>query len=191
MLEIEDGDYPPPLAALVIGLDGEIIVVMDALEKGDITLDEWKAQMEGALAKYTTAAYMAGQDDGALGRAEMQAVAAALADQLAFLDRFTLDIKRGGDFWEGWKARAEQYAKSIVAPYWKGATKILPLPAMPAQGTLCKNHCKCKWRVVTIDEAAGDYDAYWARHAKDSCATCLTRAELWNPIRIRGGVLEG
>lgn len=62
---------------------------------------------------------------------------------------------------------------------------------MPAQGTQCLENCCCKWEITTLDEKAEDYDCYWRLEpGKEHCQTCEERAEQWNPVKIRGGVLQ-
>jgi len=118
-------------------------------------------------------------------------VAKQVQKQLDFLDNFALEIQKTDEFEAGWDARAAMYAESIKAPYWSGRTKLLPLPALPGDGTTqCKTHCHCLWSIDTLDEDAGDYDARWIRGVSDSCQTCVQRAQDWAPLRIRGGVLQ-
>ena len=60
------------------------------------------------------------------------------------------------------------------------------------EGLISHNsNCRCSWEIKWIDKKKGDADAYWRLSAVEHCQTCLARAEMWNPIRIRGGDLQG
>lgn len=149
----------------------------------------WQQELSRQLARYTAASYMAGADVDDLDDAALAQVQQDLAIQLKFLGNFEMQVRSGKRWENGWNARAAMYAQSIKTPYWRGRTKVLPLPAMPAEGTQCRTYCGCFWEVVTVDEEKGHYDAYWRRGKDDSCQTCRQRAADWAPIEIRGGVL--
>lgn len=151
--------------------------------------EAWEQEVARQLARYHAAAMLTGANTQQLTPAMRTKVEADLRSQLAYLKRFRLEIQDAAAFQEGWKARAAMYAGSIRVPYWHGATKMLPLPAMPAEGTQCLTHCKCSWEIDTL-EGDGNYDAYWRRGADDSCQTCVQRAATWAPVRIREGVLQ-
>lgn len=161
----------------------------DALEADyPAGVEAWEQEVSRQLARYHGAAMLAGSGADALTPAMRTAVTRDLAAQLDFLARFGLVIQEAGAWEAGWKARAAMYARSIQVPYWRGATRMLPLPAMPAEGTQCLVNCKCSWDVVTLD-GDNNYDAYWRRGADDSCQTCVQRELTWSPVRIRGGEL--
>ncbi len=89
-----------------------------------------------------------------------------------------------------WRARAEMYAAATVASYYEGELWGIPLPAMPGDGsTFCLTRCKCHWRIETIDEKAGDWDAYRALIPTEHSQTCRDRAERWKPRQIRNYTL--
>jgi hypothetical protein len=161
-----------------------------------ITLDEWHRAMETLIARYHAASFMAGQRSPLIGVTEEGYIYDYVNTQLGFLDNFALVIQSGAEWQAGWNARAEQYAKGIVSPYWKGRTKILPLPAMPGDLTTdCGQNCACLWDVVTIDDQKGDYDCYWRLNASrviktEHCQECTLRARDWNPLKIRDGILQ-
>ena len=151
--------------------------------------EAWETEVARQLARYHGAAMLAGADVAALTPAMRTAVTRDLAIQLAFLKQFGFAVRSAKQWERGWNARAQMYARSIQVPYWQGTTKLLPLPAMPAEGTRCLTNCKCQWEVVTLD-GENNYDAYWRRAADDSCQTCRQRELEWSPVRIRGGVLQ-
>jgi hypothetical protein len=180
---------PRPLQILLRKLLAAIAATTTDLEQGQQTIAEWKQQMLDALQQYHTAAVLAGQGSKTLTEQGQKLVDKTVAAQLQFLDNFAVEIQDAPEWKAGWNARAALYAGSIKEPYWVGKTKFLPLPAMPSQGTQCMSNCKCAWEVEPVDEAAGDYDAYWRRGASDSCGTCIQRERDWSPVMIRGGRL--
>jgi len=150
---------------------------------------EWQAEIARQIARYSAASYLAGAGADALTPAARVAITQDIATQLSFLAKFGVEIQ-DGDVWEkGWSYRAASYANSLKIPFWRGQTKMLPLPAMPAQGTQCYGNCGCNWE---IDELPGDgnADAYWRRGKSDSCQTCVQREMDWSPVQIRDGVLQ-
>lgn len=181
---------PKPLDALIAKLQAAIGTSTGNLADGTIDVDVWRDEIARQIQKHAAAAYLAGSRQMSLDELARKRISGDVRVQLEYLDRFAVEIQDGSTFEAGWQARAESYADSIKIPYWAGRTKVLPLPAMPGEGTQCLTHCKCLWSVDTLDEDAGDYDATWIRNASDSCATCIERAAQWSPLRIRGGVLQ-
>jgi hypothetical protein len=190
------GDLPPSLQYLLGAFREAIRELTLRLQIGMITLDEWHRAMETLIARYHAASFMAGQRSPLIGVTEEGYVYDYVNTQLGFLDNFALVIQSGAEWQAGWNARAEQYAKGIVSPYWKGRTKILPLPAMPGDLTTdCGQNCACLWDVVTIDEKKADYDCFWMLNASrvittEHCQECTLRAREWNPLKVRDGILQ-
>jgi hypothetical protein len=183
----EPDPMPRPLRRLMKQIRRAVEAVTDNLEAGEITPDQWQATMTDTLTNAYPRAYKAGAgadpDDRAQALLDKQ-----VAAQLKYLGNFAVEIKDGAEWQAGWNSRAEMYADSIIVPYWTGATKMLPLPAMPGEGTTCLTRCRCAWDVQSLD-GEGDYDAYWRRGASESCQTCRQRAAEWAPLKIRGGRL--
>jgi hypothetical protein len=182
--------YPDDFAALLEEYNKEVISLMGRLEANSITASGWRAEMAGMLSKYAQAARMLGEDLLALAPDDLSSIGDWLDEQLKYLDGFETVIKTATEYNSAWLPRAEMYGASTVTQYWEGATAGLPLPAMPAQGTQCKSNCKCSWDIKWIDRASGDADCTWKMADAEHCQTCMTRAEMWNPVRIRGGDLQ-
>lgn len=183
-------DYPDPLEALLDPLSSDIKAVTERLAAKTITVEAWRAEMERLIARYMAAAVMAGLGAEELTPNQATVVQQGVTIQRAFLDKFVADmIAEGwetGSFPAKWMARADMYARSIVAPFWEGETWGLPLPAMPGDMTSqCGQNDKCTWEIVTLSEKRGDFDAYWVLHPAEHCQSCLVRSEEWNPLRIR------
>jgi hypothetical protein len=150
------------------------------------TVATWRDNVAAALVEYHTAAMIAGANGQALDPALQGQLSEIVANQLNYLDNFADAVARGNLTPAQIGARADMYAPAIRQPYSVGFTGGLPLPAMPAEGTICHTNCKCSWDIVPIDEEAGDYDCFWRRGADDSCSTCIARAREWSPLIIRG-----
>lgn len=183
-------DLPDGLEWLLRKFAAEVDRFMAALKAGTITVPEWLRVFSDALTDYYEAAFMIGNDAPVLTTRWKDNLIPLVQVQVDYLKKFGAEIQTAEEWKAGWEARARMYASSIKVPYWQGKVKVLPLPAMPAENTTCLSNCKCRWHVITIDADKGDYDAYWQRHAEDSCQTCLQRAAEWNPVRIRGGALQ-
>lgn len=180
----------PALQWLLERLTRLVRAATDSLEQSyPQGVDAWQREISRQLARYHAASIMAGAGVDTLTQPMTVAVTQDLATQLKFLAKFGVEIQDGAQWQAGWNSRAELYAKSIKTPYWRGATKMLPLPAMPAQGTGCYSNCGCAWEVSELD-GDGNADAYWRRSKDDSCAICIQRERDWSPVKIRSGVLE-
>lgn len=177
------------IQVLITSLESKLRTVFTRLQNGQITPSQWYTLSARLIARYSLTALMVGLGRQKLTEDELLVSWELTNNQFEYLDAFKAQIQESGEFLPGWESRAASYAKAIKVPYWKGRTQMLPLPAMPAQGTQCMNNCGCKWDVRVINAEAGDFDAYWERHKNDSCQTCIQREKEWNPLQIRGGVL--
>ena len=181
----------PSLDRLIVRLSRLIGAATDALERDPAQVNAWEDEVARELRRYTAAAYLSGAGVDTPGRAAEQKIAADLRAQLKFLGQFKVEIQDAEAWQNGWNARAQMYAQSIKTPYWRGKTKMLPLPAMPGDGTTeCLTRCKCAWDVQEL-EGDGNYDAYWIYGATEHhCQGCIERAQQWAPLRIRDGELQ-
>lgn len=160
------------------------------LRSGKITWQVWLEEMSGLLSTGALTGAMLGEDSTELPQQLLAVVEEAVAAQYSYLDNFATQIATTSDaeFQAGWEARAASYANSVKIPYWKGKTKMLPLPAMPAQGTQCMGNCKCQWDIKPIRLNWGrdtvGWRCSWVRHANDSCQTCIQREKDWKNLVI-------
>ena len=83
----------------------------------------------------------------------------------------------------------ESHSRGVMRAYGK-----LQLPAHPGDGTTdCLTNCRCSpWRIEEVfDDSSGfrellGWNCYWVINpAAESCATCLNRADKWNPLFVR------
>lgn len=186
---------PKSLQTLLDKLRAAIALIMRDMETGELTKVKWRDAMKALMMRFISASFMTGQESPLVGVTEQGYIYDYVKAQLGFIDNFYLSIVSSPEFQEGWKTRAESYANGIVAPYWKGKTKMLPLPAMPGDMTTpCGQLCACLWDIKTIDEDNNDYDCYWVLNASrivetEHCQTCEQRSIEWNPIKVRDGRL--
>jgi hypothetical protein len=180
-----------PLDWLLQRLSRLIQTATDALEaQYPDGVAAWEQEVARQLARYHAAAMLAGSGAATLTPAMTTAVTRDLATQLAFLRKFGITIQSGKQWERGWNSRAQMYAESIKTPYWQGKVDMLPLPAMPGDGTSqCLTHCHCAWDVVQL-EGDGNYDCTWEMSAVEHCQTCKQRAADWAPLKIRDGVVQ-
>lgn len=151
---------------------------------------EYHEIMEELLSRYHLAAYMVGAGTEEISEKARAKIVEGVANQLAFLQGFITEIEDNDTFVMGWEARARMYGESIKEPYWVGKTKILPIPSVPGSGdTQCLTNCKCFLEVKNYNEAKGNADVYWRLTPSENCQTCKQRAQEWNPLKIRNGVL--
>ncbi len=164
--------------------------LMRALESGASSVELWQKRFSAALAQYHTAEYLVGQRNRALTDPGRRYLKQTVEAQIGFLNNFATEIQDAAAFQKGWDARAAMYAQGIGQSYWKGATKMLPLPAMPRDGTSqCLTNCTCSWEITELD-GDGNYDCYWKLGATERhCQTCPQRAQDWSPLQIRDGRL--
>lgn len=178
-----------PLDWLMQRLSRLVATATDALEQSyPDGVAEWEQEVARQLARYHGAAMLAGAGVEALTPAMTTAITRDLATQLHFLRKFGIAIQDGAQWERGWNARAQMYAESIKSPYWQGKVKMLPLPAMPGDGTSqCLTRCHCAWDISEVD---GGYDCTWVMSAAEHCQTCKQRAADWAPLRVRDGVVQ-
>ena len=158
-----------------------------ALESGAQTVDAWQQQFSQALARYHTAALLVGQGNTALTPQGRRYLGTVVEAQIKYLNNFAVEIQSAEQFKPGWLARSALYAQGIGASWWKGATKMLPLPAMPRDGTTaCLGNCQCAWSIEELD-GDGNYDCTWVMSAAEHCQGCRQRAADWAPYKIRDG----
>ena len=162
--------------------------LMAALESGATTVADWQNQFSQYLAKYHTAEFLVGQRSVTLGRGAKTWLSKTVEAQITFLHNFAAEIQNADRYQAGWNARAAMYAQGIGQSYWKGATKMLPLPAMPRDGTSqCLTNCTCSWSITELD-GDGNYDCTWVLGSTERhCQTCPQRSTDWAPLKIRNG----
>jgi hypothetical protein len=136
-------------------------------------------EMRRAIATAHTAAYYAGVKERTgimpkgLSKVERAELKARVEEQLKYYDAFAAQAKDMSD--PAVAARAQLYAGAIKSTY--GVSRNPGLPFYPTEGSECMTNCRCEWR----DD--GDDSYTWVLDAKESCPTCLARAD-GNPYQI-------
>lgn len=187
-------ELPRRVADVIRAMVPGINELSDRIEVGNLSPEQWREEMQQLMAQFAQSAAISGAGSRGNPALTRPFVDRLVQVQGVFLDEFLRDILANG-WLTSYRARAQIYAGAIKQAYWhadvvRQAGQVLPLPAYPTEGTQCLGYCKCRWRIVTIDAEAGDFDAYWGRHADDSCQTCILREQQWSPVRIRGGILQ-
>jgi len=174
------------LQSLIDAATGNLI---DNLSPAQIS--EYHEVMEELLSRYHLAAYMVGAGTDVVSDKAREKILEGVANQLAFLQGFITEIEDNDTFEMGWQARARMYGESIKEPYWNGRVKLLPLPSVPGSGdTQCLTNCKCFLEVKNYNAEKGNADVYWRLSQVEHCQTCVQRATEWNPLKVRGNVLQ-
>lgn len=186
-------DLPPDLQQL----QGRMITRIDELstkmEDGTITPNQFERGMRRIIKESYPEALKRGKNDNdPLTQRETAVINRQIREQFEFLSNFVNDIKEN-DWLPRYRSRAQQYASATTRPYSLGdvirqAGKVIPLPSMPAEGTICTSNCGCRWEIRVLD-GNNNFDAFWRLGKNDNCQTCVQRARDWGPIRIREGVL--
>jgi len=164
------------------------------MERGAISEAAWAKKMGELVSDSHQAAMMSGASTATMPGDLTETLERVVQVQHDFLDNFEDDVKS-----EGWQAaynsRVRQYLDAAQISYHYGKMfedvgKVIPLPAMPSEGTICLSNCGCSWDISVVNAAKGDYDATWKLGKIDNCQTCIERAAQWSPVRVRGGVLQ-
>src|SRR5687768_10435597 len=100
---------PTPLTTLLARFMVYVTKRIKALEQGDTTVPAWRDEMERSLARYHTAALLAGQGSTTLTKAGKAVVSRTVAEQLKYLDKFAVEIQGAAEWQAGWNARAAMY----------------------------------------------------------------------------------
>lgn len=132
-----DDDLPRPLAWLIRELKRRLGDLFDDLTGERLTPLEWRNAVKRVLSEFHLTSMMAGLNTEAIPGKAWGGLVDQINVQLEFLNNFRVEIQDDAAFKPGWEARARSYAESIKVPYWRGRTKVLPLPAMPGEGSQC------------------------------------------------------
>lgn len=134
----------------------------------------WRKQMEIAIRRSQTAAYIAAIKDKTgimpkgLSKVERAELDKRIAVQLTYLDGFAADLKAGKLTMAQAQARANLYAGPTRGTYF--ATRFPGLSAVPGDGsTPCLGNCKC-----TLEERGGGI--WWVLHPAEHCSGCVDMA---------------
>jgi len=168
------------------------------LINNEIKTPQWQREIERALTElYLTAAAGAAGHVGGLDNDMLAEIRRTVKQQSnIYLNRFATQIDQEREKWDADKIlnRLNLYvgsAKPIVSRALRMANdglKGMPaVPAEPGERTICKTNCKCNAsRITNLNPEKGTADIWWDLDpTAENCETCIERARLWHPLRIR------
>lgn len=171
----------------------EVNRLADELAKGQISIEQWRFEMQAEIRITQTTARMAGKGTRRLSTADKAAIEGKVQEQYAYLDNWVRQLRKQEVInAQAVASRARMYGRATAHMFNEGYTASFGLPAMPAQPgvrTDCLSNCGCNWDIVMLD-GSGNADSFWRRHKLDSCKTCIRREREFNPLQIRGGVIQ-
>jgi len=181
-------------------LEGEyrrrVTGLAEGLASGRIDLDPWQTAMQTENRRYQLASAVLGAGGATQVDAETFAIAQRKADeQVRFLNAWTDEMRAGAfplDALPRVRQRANLYAGAANATFAESRNHRFGIPALgrhPGDGSLaCRTNCKCQLDYVQVE---GGWDIFWrVDPAAEHCQDCLAQAALWNPLRVRAGVIE-
>lgn len=157
--------------AITASLRDALGVAADGIVSGRVDATEWHNAVAAELFAHHLAAYA---DAAGLDVDDPKAIAAAkkiVGAQVNYLGKFTDAIEQGkyDDTPDALKSRLDMYAGALNTTWSQG--RYPDMPFYPGEGTECLTNCKCSWQ----DEGDGSFT--WVLNAKESCPTCLSRAD--------------
>lgn len=191
---VPDADSAP-LDAFRARFEQRVGQLAEALADGRITVQEWRVAFADTLADLHVAAYVTGAGGvDQLDAEDFAALNAKIDEQLGYLNEWAAELESGElSSVKALKARSNLYAGAANATLYEAQAQSvgLPtLPAYPADGTsTCRTNDGCRWEIVRL-EGSGNFDCYWRLSPAEHCDICLERSRVWNPLKVRDGVIE-
>lgn len=177
----------PLRRVLALLLEG-VNTAVDSVASGRLSPDAFQAEMVRRLFEGHVAAYLVGRDVRDLSPQGERLIKNAVKEQIDYLNGFADTIAAEG--WrEAFAARAQLYAGSIKATFWRARAFGLAMPYYPGDGsTPCLGNCRCSLETVWQDEEELNAEVYWRLGAEEHCTECPQRAAR-SPYRFREGEL--
>lgn len=160
------------------------------LESGDLNV--WKQDMQEAIVKGHTAAFITGIAERsfggkvrqflskfigeyALSKSDRTQLRELISNQLKFFNGFIDDVLQNKLSPAQIAARANMYAGATRATYYHSQLGDWILPFYPGDGaTQCKGSCRCSARVEDNVDGSGDY--IYVLGGENHCPDCPKRA---------------
>lgn len=164
-------------------------LLMQRFYAGETELGEWQASMRDFLRTANKLQLItgAGGDRSQVDNEDWLRLGPELQKQYRHLADFAQELEAGGLTEGQASVRAQMYARSTQASFWRQAMPV-NLPAVPKDGsTECRTNCACSWAIEPEYDAEGNLVAWnctWTLGATDHCPTCEARANTWNPLRV-------
>jgi len=167
----------------------------EALADERLTVQEWRLGMANEIADLHVAAYVVGAGGvDNLDAEDFAVLNAKLNEQLDYLNAWAAELENGElPSLKALQARQNLYAGAANATLYEAQAQSVGLPALPAypaDGTsTCRTNDGCRWEIVRL-EGSGNFDCYWRLSPAEHCEICLERSRVWNPLKVRDGVIE-
>jgi hypothetical protein len=179
--------------------DEQTSKLIDQLASGELSVDAWLTAMEKEVNGLHTTAYVLGVGGVQnMTQEDLDHVQVITDRQMVYLrrwaDQIRADLAAGNEInYEAMKPRARLYRNAANATLQNATTAHMGIPDLPAysgDGTSeCLTNDACSWRIEKLP-GDGNFDAYWTLSEAEHCETCLKRAQVWNPLQIRAGVIQ-
>lgn len=174
-----------------------VTVLAEQLAIGRITIDQWQRAMQDELRRYHLVAAIIAAGGVALATAATLAIASRRSnEQIGFLNRFANELRSGVfpvDALARLRQRARSYSGAGEATFGESQDQAVGMPRLPAypkdHQTDCVHNCRCRWEKKQL-EGNGNWDCYWILGDANHCEQCPRRAVVWNPLKIRNGVIQ-
>jgi hypothetical protein len=174
-----------PIAAYYAEMEGVNPTSIRGRVAAALAIRRASASFKSALKEAMTVAGVLATGGNLSGEQRAQ-ILYALQDQIGYADGFMAALP--GLTRDQALARASSYLPSILHVYSDLQVYDIPeLPVMPGDGqTICQAWCRCTLRIA---KSGNDYDVSWQLGIAEHCEDCVQLSELWNPLRIRNGVI--
>jgi hypothetical protein len=158
----------------------------------------WRTAMREDVTRMHWQYYAAGKGGvGKLDQRDLSIIRAIVNEERGYLDRWgqtMLNARQAGRSLPSEAAirsRSMYYIEKANATLQRATTEAAgmpPLPAYPKDGTAeCRTKDRCRWVIVPV---LGGWDCYWRLGYAEHCENCITRARVWNPLRVRNGAIQ-
>lgn len=175
------------VSALYQQLLRETDAISAQYQGGQLTLDQWYELMQRQVTN--AHARLARIGKGApLDAADFDRLNARIQGQWEYLNNWRDELRSGMIFRDD---RARLYVnagKSSLQEAFAAQIGLPPMPVYPGERSECQTNCKCTWRYERLP-GNGNWNCTWILRPAEHCPNCMARADLWNPIQVRGGVL--
>lgn len=165
------------------------------LTDGELTITQWRALMKLELRTLHVGEMVIGADGWGNVNDDMKhTTERAIESQFGYLGNWADELAAADTLpsADAIASRARLYNNAADTAFEvasRAAEGIPALPAEPRDGTTdCLTNCLCAW-VITALEGSGNYDCFWRLGDAEHCVQCFTRSLVWNPLKIRNGII--
>ena len=164
-------------------------VIFDDIQRRH-ALRQLRIQFRQAVRNVHQIAAILGNGGQPLTSRQMQTVIDNVAGQEQYIENFINEIPRLSE--AAARARANLYATPALHTLAQIQAGQMPrLPHYPGDLDLaCHGFCRCHLRIDKVGD--DDWDVWWIVDPDaEHCADCVAISAAWNPLEIRGGVIQG